>query len=83
MSALTALAWTALAGPAHADQLRVSTVADEQPDGCEPGDCTLREAVLEANSDADEDVILLRPGVATGSSSRGRVSRRRAAATST
>lgn len=63
VSALTALAWTALAGPAHADQLRVSTVADEQPDGCEPGDCTLREAVLEANSDADEDVILLRPGV--------------------
>ena len=62
-SALTALAWAALAGPAHADELRVSTVADQQPGGCEPDDCTLREAVLEANSDADEDVILLRPGV--------------------
>ena len=59
--ALIGLGSAALAGPAHAEELRVSTGADPQPGDCRPADCTLREAVIEANSDADEDVILLRP----------------------
>ena len=53
-----------LASPApgaDAAELRVSTGADTPPGSCAPGSCTLREAILAANADPGEDVIVLRP----------------------
>lgn len=61
--ALTALgAALALAAPAAAVDLTVTSLADTAPNGCTPGDCTLREAVIAANLTTDADRILLPAG---------------------
>lgn len=52
----------ALAAPARAETTyTVSRTDDPIPDGCVPGDCSLREAVIAANSTSGSDTILLQP----------------------
>jgi Ca2+-binding RTX toxin-like protein len=47
-----------LAGAANAGQtLRVTLAGDPEPDGCKPGDCSLREAIIDANASAGKDII--------------------------
>jgi predicted outer membrane repeat protein len=55
----------ALAGAPHAAADATFTVTrldDPAPDGCLPMDCSLREAVLDANATAGKDAILLPAG---------------------
>src|SRR4029079_5660959 len=55
----------ALAGAPHAAAGATFTVTrldDPAPDGCMPMDCSVREAVLDANATAGEDAILLPAG---------------------
>lgn len=49
----------ALAGPAAAADYPVTRQDDPVPNGCVPGDCSLREAVLAANATAAADRVLL------------------------
>lgn len=46
--------WTALAAT-----FDVTRTDDPVPDGCQPSDCSLREAILDANANAGPDVIQL------------------------
>jgi CSLREA domain-containing protein len=55
-------AGVALAGPAQADTIRVTSSADSIPNGCRNDGCTLREAVIAANSRSGRDTVLLRSG---------------------
>lgn len=48
-----------MAGPAAAIDITVDVLGDPLPNGCTPGDCSLREAVTLANSLAGPDRILL------------------------
>lgn len=50
-----------LAAPVGAETLTVNKLGDHDPGGCTNADCTLREAVIEANADPDEDRVEL-PG---------------------
>lgn len=43
--------------PAHATTLKVTTTADNESNGCAVGECTLREAITQANANPDLDVI--------------------------
>lgn len=54
-----------LSSPAMAIDIQVDVLGDPAPNGCTPGDCSLREAVILANSLAGPDRILLpaTPGV--------------------
>lgn len=63
VAVLGSLSVAALLGPAAAQglELEVSTGYDNAADGCEPGACTLREAILAANANPGEDVVVLRP----------------------
>jgi predicted outer membrane repeat protein len=47
--------------PAYALDIPVDVLGDPAPNGCTPGDCSLREAVALANSLAGPDRILLPP----------------------
>lgn len=55
------LAWVN-AGTAAADTLRPTRFDDPPPGKCKPRDCSLREAVVEANAENDADTIRLRDG---------------------
>lgn len=57
-----ALAAVLLAAPAHAATFTVTRTDDPAPNGCAPGDCSLREAVVAANSAPDADEIVLGAG---------------------
>lgn len=59
-ASLVAAALFASAG--HAAVLNVSRTDDPPPDGCAPGDCSLREAIADANLTAAADEIVLSPG---------------------
>jgi CSLREA domain-containing protein len=48
-----------LVSSAHAAEFVVSRQDDPAPDGCQLGDCSLREAIIAANATADADVITL------------------------
>lgn len=61
IAVVTALIASVAPASASAGELRVSTPSDHLPNGCTAADCTLREAVLAADSDADQDVILVAP----------------------
>jgi hypothetical protein len=56
--------WLALAGAPHAAAatFSVTRMDDPAPDGCLPMDCSLREALLDANASPGDDAILLGPG---------------------
>lgn len=59
MGVLLVAAVAVPASPAAADDLVVTRIDDPVPDGCAPGDCSLREAVIAANADPGPDTILL------------------------
>jgi len=46
-------------GLAFAETFQVTRVDDPLPDGCNPADCSLREAISSANSNAVADIIEL------------------------
>jgi CSLREA domain-containing protein len=50
------------AGSASARTFRANLLGDPTPNGCTAGNCSLREAVLAANSRSGFDSIVLRPG---------------------
>ena len=52
----------ALAGPAAAAQFNVTRMDDPEPDECLVGDCSLREAVIAANTNGQDDEIILLAG---------------------
>lgn len=66
----TLLAFIAL--NAHAETFTVTLTGDPFPDGCLPGDCSLREAIeaAAANDPSESDVILVPAGTITLSPSR-------------
>jgi hypothetical protein len=51
--------------PAQAATFIPSRFDDPPPDGCNPGDCSLREAVIAANGSAGRDTIQLQAGAYT------------------
>jgi CSLREA domain-containing protein len=55
-------AFVVAAPPASARTFQVTRTADSAPNGCSTQGCTLREAVIAANSRAGADVVELRPG---------------------
>lgn len=60
------LALVPQAAPAHAAGLIVTRFDDPPPNGCAPGDCSLREAIIAANASAGvPDTISLSDGVYT------------------
>lgn len=66
-AALTVAAWPLLAArPSTAATFTVTRFDDPAPDGCAPGDCSLREAVIDANANpGTADTISLGPGTYT------------------
>jgi hypothetical protein len=66
LSALASLSLAVGPGLAGASEYRVSGGLDTPPNGCTPGACTLREAVLAANSAPGADVVVLAPKRAYG-----------------
>jgi len=61
-------AWTLiviLASTAGADTFTVTRADDPVPNGCLPADCSLREAVIDANGNGLADIIPLPPGTYT------------------
>jgi len=61
--AVLAVSWLAVgptAGPATADVFHPTRVDDPMPDGCQPADCSLREAVIEANGSRGRDTVVMR-----------------------
>lgn len=63
--ALTLLAGNLLTGtPARADQTFVVTLYnDPLPNGCQPNHCSLREAIIDANTTPGADTIILNEGI--------------------
>lgn len=59
----TSIVGMALSGPALAVEFTVSRTDDPMPDGCVPGDCSLREAIIAANATDGPDEIVLPAGV--------------------
>jgi CSLREA domain-containing protein len=58
--AMTAGSLTAISiGPAQAAGFAVTRTDDPTPSGCQPGDCSLREAIIAANAAPDADTIAL------------------------
>ena len=47
---------------AHAASFTVTRFDDPNPNGCNPGDCSLREAIIAANATNTDDVIALQTG---------------------
>ena len=62
-AALAGLAILAIAASAGALTLTVTRLDDPVPDGWFPRDCSLREAVVLANSLAGADTVVLGPGM--------------------
>ncbi len=56
-AAATVLLALVVAGAASAATFTVSTGTDPTPDGCAPGNCSLREAILQANGNSGDDEI--------------------------
>jgi CSLREA domain-containing protein len=64
--ALLVVASSGLVGPAWSGApFTVTRTDDPPPDGCAPGDCSLREAVVAANAAAGPDQVTLPPGTYT------------------
>ncbi len=63
ISAMFLFAGLALAQPAAALTFMVTRVDDPTPDGCQVGDCSLREAIIDANGNAGADDIDLPGGI--------------------
>ncbi len=57
------LAATVLASAVHAETFNVTRKDDPVPDGCNVNDCSLREAVIDADQTPAEDTIVLPAGV--------------------
>ena len=51
-----------LSGQSHAAMFNVTRTDDPAPNGCAQNDCSLREAVIEANQNGQADVIMLPAG---------------------
>ena len=49
----------------YAAALVVTRFDDPTPNSCEPGDCSLREAIIAANAANGRDTIVLSPGTYT------------------
>jgi CSLREA domain-containing protein len=49
----------------HAAALVVTRFDDPAPNSCQPGDCSLREAIIAANASSGRDTIALSPGTYT------------------
>ncbi len=49
----------------HAESFTVDILHDENDGSCTPGDCSLREAIIDANANGQADVITLGPGTHT------------------
>jgi len=49
----------------HASDLTITRVDDPTPDGCAIDDCSLREAIIAANTEAGANTIHVRPGTYT------------------
>ncbi|MGI9290086.1 MAG: hypothetical protein ACR2QG_02275, partial [Gammaproteobacteria bacterium] len=56
-------ATTVLTSAAQAATFNVTRTDDPVPDGCAVNDCSLREAVIDADQTAAEDMIVLPAGV--------------------
>ncbi|MFO1518912.1 MAG: CSLREA domain-containing protein [bacterium] len=52
----------AFAGNVHANTLKVTRTDDPPPNGCQPNDCSLREAITAANQDSQTDTIEIPAG---------------------
>ena len=62
-TALVTLALLTSAAPAAADTFRPTKLGDEPISGeCQPADCTLRDAINEANTNSGPDSVVLKPG---------------------
>jgi len=57
--------WLVGGGTAAGITIQVTRDDDPGPDGCLPADCSLREAVIKANENAQPDIIQLPPGIFT------------------
>lgn len=57
------LAASMLSSAAPAVTFNVTRMDDPVPDGCQVNDCSLREAVIDADVTATEDLIVLSAGV--------------------
>ena len=62
MLAFGVLLALAAAAPAQAADFSVTRFDDPAPTGCAPGDCSLREAVVDANATTTADSIALSAG---------------------
>ena len=62
LSVFATLALLALSLPALAETFVVTRNDDPAPNGCLPGDCSLREALASANANANTDTIQVPPG---------------------
>ena len=60
---LVGLGLIAASAPLVAVDFVVTRYDDPSPNGCEPADCSLREATLDANDTAGADRILLSAGI--------------------
>ena len=60
---LSLVAAILLAGVAHAETFNVTRMDDPVPDGCKVSDCSLREAVTDADQTVEKDTISLPAGV--------------------
>jgi hypothetical protein len=62
MTAAAALALLTLAAPAAAETIKPTRFDDPTPNGCKPGNCSLREAITRANKHAGRDKVKLAEG---------------------
>ena len=61
-TALAAVALSLIPATAHAAPFAPTRFDDPIPGACDPGDCSLREAIRAANLTAEADTITLQPG---------------------
>ncbi len=61
LAALLCVAFLALAGPASA-QIFTVTTTDDDVGSCDPGDCSVREALAAADANSGEDTVSIPPG---------------------
>lgn len=65
LALLLPMALGARPSPTHAAAIVVTRFDDPAPNSCQPGDCSLREAIIAANATNGRDTIVLAPGTYT------------------